>query len=531
MTCLDDEVVLRMLDGELAEPEWEAIEGHLDRCDRCRELVAAVLRPRTAGAVGPRTAGAVRRVVSDHGAGFAPLEEIPGRYLVEGVRGQGGQARVLLVFDQLLQREVALKELLSTPGAQPPEADGAESSRPPAGLEARFLREARTTGRLQHPTVVDVYEVGRRTDGTLYYTMPFLRGRTLAEALATCTRVSDRLALLPHFVDVCNGIAYAHSRGVLHRDLKPANIMLGEFGESVILDWGLAKPFSGPEQEQRPAPASPSAPASADDPVAATDAVARVAAARLGWSIERLGFSGSAETQAGASLGTPSYMSPEQAAGRLEAVDQRSDVWGLGAVLYEILTGQPPFGADTPEATVRQVLTQAVPPVRSRQPEAPPELAAVAEKALRKHPAERYQGAKEVADEVDAYLTGHRGRSPGHRSVDLARMLLSRHRVAAGAGALGLVVGLIALVVITLAYRREHVANQRARRSLDRALATREPDPGARFVHPLDDLWRLHPTPSPRLRRPEWHRGLSLEGFRLAAPRPLPAAVLPWTAP
>ena len=191
---------------------------------------------------------------------------------------------MLAVFDEHIGRDVALKELLRN-----------DTNR----VAMRFLREARVTGQLEHPNIVPVYEIGRRPDGALYYTMKLVKGLTLAAALKKCRSLSDRLALLPHFHDLCNAVAYAHHRGVIHRDLKPENVMVGEFGETVVLDWGVAKVRG-----------------TADLPAEGGEGM------------------DSGGTLAGTVLGTPAYMSPEQAGGEVENIDERSDVWGLGAVLF-----------------------------------------------------------------------------------------------------------------------------------------------------------------------------------------------------
>jgi serine/threonine-protein kinase len=148
--------------------------------------------------------------------------------------------RVLLVHDEYLGRSIALKELLPLSAPADP-SQKPSPMRQTASVVARFLQEARITGQLEHPSIVPVYELGRRHDGTLYYTMKLVKGKTLSQALRDCRSLQERLALLPNFVDLCQAIAYAHNRGVIHRDIKPGNVMVGQFGETVVLDWGLAK--------------------------------------------------------------------------------------------------------------------------------------------------------------------------------------------------------------------------------------------------------------------------------------------------
>jgi serine/threonine-protein kinase len=304
----------------------------------------------------------------------ATVDHVPGpaeRYTRTRLHATGGIGRVWLARDGDLGRDVALKEL------RPERADD------PA-FRARFLQEAQITGQLEHPGIVPVYELARRPDDRQpFYTMRFIRGRTLSEAAAAYHRKRaagepdplDLVGLLNAFVTVCNTVAYAHSRGVLHRDLKGENIVLGDFGEVVVLDWGLAKLQDRPDGE-------PGA------PVVALD--------------DGLG-SGSGGTVQGQALGTPAYMAPEQASGRPDLIDCRTDVHGLGAVLYEILTGRPPFTGPDTKAVLRRVCEEDPAPPRQLNPEAPPALEAVCLRALAKRPAGRYGSAVELAQEVQGW--------------------------------------------------------------------------------------------------------------------------------
>src|SRR5262245_13723505 len=219
-----------------------------------------------------------------------------GRYEVFEQVGQGGMGTVLRGRDPELDRELAIKTLRV-------------EHRASAGLARRFLEEARIGGQLQHPGVVPVHELGT-ADGLPYFTMKLVRGRTLAELLQERSSPADGLPrLLQVFEQVCQTVAYAHSRGILHRDLKPDNIMVGAFGEVQVMDWGLAKVLDRPGEEGTVHPASD---------------------VRL-------------QTQAGTVAGTPAYMAPEQARGEVGQLDARADVFGLGAILCAILTGRPPF--------------------------------------------------------------------------------------------------------------------------------------------------------------------------------------------
>lgn len=230
------------------------------------------------------------------------VPETPGRYKHISEHARGGMGRVLLVHDHHLNREVALKELLPATGnGKTPDAPSPVRVSVP--FMARFLQEAQITGQLEHPSIVPVYELGHRMDGTLYYTMKLVRGRTLSKAIKEAPAFNDRLKLIPHFLDLCQAIAYAHSRGIIHRDLKPANVMVGDFGETVVLDWGLAKAKNKLDVHA--------------DGLAETIRALNVA----GGPVEM------AKTSYGQAMGTPAYMPPEQARGDIHAIDERSDVY------------------------------------------------------------------------------------------------------------------------------------------------------------------------------------------------------------
>jgi serine/threonine protein kinase len=303
------------------------------------------------------------------------VEEMPSRYTYVNEYGRGGMGRVLLVHDEVLGRDLALKELLPNLVK-----DGKDNKLTPVRMAmpliARFLQEAKITGQLEHPSIVPVYELGHRKDGTLYYTMKLVRGKTLHKAIHECKNLEERLKLLPHFVDLCNAIAYAHKHGVIHRDIKPMNVMIGEFGETVVLDWGLAKIKNR----------------------------ADIHAAAMQETVKALNLGDDAlsgKTRHGDILGTPLYMPPEQAKGDLNAIDERSDIYSLGAVLYEILTGNPPFGEQNVMQTIYQVINETPKSIVSQERRCPPDLVQFCNKAMEKLPDNRYQKAKEFADAVE----------------------------------------------------------------------------------------------------------------------------------
>jgi PAS domain S-box-containing protein len=289
------------------------------------------------------------------------------RFVLTGLHATGGIGRVWRARDRQLDREVAIKELF-------PENAGN------AKIAARFIREAQLTGQLEHPGVVPVYELDRG-DGAnqAFYAMKFVRGRTLKSAVDAyhskrAQGGADSLefvALLSAFAAVCNTVAYAHSRGVMHRDLKGDNVTLGDFGEVIVLDWGLAKLLGQPEaNEADPSPVPPDYP---EDP---------------GLTVQ------------GEIVGTPAYMAPEQAEGRLDQIDHRTDIFGLGAILYEILAGRPPFTGSNTIDVVRKAIRGNPAPPRESWPEVPPGLEEICLKAIAKDPNQRYASAADLAHEV-----------------------------------------------------------------------------------------------------------------------------------
>jgi PAS domain S-box-containing protein len=317
------------------------------------------------------------------------------RYAFSSVHATGGIGRVWRAQDHQLDREVAVKELLPEKAAN-------------TKVAARFLREARLTGQLEHPGIVPVYELTCRQDTNQpFYTMRFLRGRTLSAAIdayhakrtAGDPEPPEFLSLLAAFVAVCNTVAYAHSRGVVHRDLKGDNVMLGDFGEVIVLDWGLAKLVDQPDREVTDV---------VDDPVEeARDA---------GLTVQ------------GEIVGTPAYMAPEQAQGRLEQIDQRTDVYGLGAMLYEILTGRPPFVGSTTVEVLRQAIRGNPRPPRELWPEVPPALEEACLKALATDPNQRYARAEELAQAVERWQDTQRRRAEHALRLQTEELLRSRER-------------------------------------------------------------------------------------------------------
>jgi serine/threonine protein kinase/tetratricopeptide (TPR) repeat protein len=366
------------------------------------------------------------------------------RYGMIRLAGEGGIGQVWLVRDGSMGRDVALKVL------RPDRSD--------AGYWGRFVREAQVTGQLEHPGIVPVYEVGHRPDDNQpFYTMRFVRGRTLKDAVAAYHERRKRgeagplelRELLGAFVQVCQAVGYAHSRGVLHRDLKPANVALGDYGEVMVLDWGLAKLL--PE---------PGASAGAEP----EGAESSTAPAPVAVDIEQ------EATQPGSVLGTPAYMAPEQAEGRLDLMDARMDVYGLGAILYHLLTGNAPFtGQDTPEV-LDQVRHN--PPQRPREVvgDTPLALEAVCLKALAKKREDRYPSAKALVEELRRWLADE----PVSAYRDPLTVRLTRwgrrHRTAVTTAAVLLLTMTMALVVGLVVVNAEKDRTAEARRKPQEAL-------------------------------------------------------------
>lgn len=460
--CPTSEVLCRLASASLPDDAAAAVLAHVEDCGYCRQIVDSLGQMVRGGTLGSEDQkvieSVVQKVTGDElretvigDSDEAEIDAAPpeghillssldsegsvDRYTLTRLHASGGMGRVWLARDASIGRDVALKELLPERSDHP-------------HVWARFLNEARVTGRLEHPGIVPVYEVSEQADTKPFYTMRFVKGQTLHDAAVRFqTQRAEETAslrlreLITSLVGVCNAVAYAHSRGVLHRDLKGRNIVLGDFGEVVVLDWGLASAFVAADSTEKTA--------------FETDA--------RGHSVD------------GQVVGTPRFMAPEQADADRAKLSPATDVYGLGAVLYEILTGGPPIDGDSSEEILQNVLTAPPQPPREKWAEVPRALNAICLKALSKRPADRYATPLEMADDLhrwmaDEAVTAYR--DPW--SSRLARWARN-HRTLVTSTAILLITAVTALTISTIAIAGEQaqtqLARERAERNLQRARA------------------------------------------------------------
>ncbi len=364
-----------------------------------------------------------------------------GRFRLLRHHARGGIGVVFVALDSELHREVALKQI------QPQHADDPTS-------RARFLIEAEVTGRLEHPGVVPVYGLGHSEQGRPFYAMRFVRGRSLKEAIESfhqadlqpgrdpAERTLALRQLLGRFIDVCQAIAYAHSRGVLHRDLKPANILLGPYGETLVVDWGLAKvvgrddPTPQPAAEMTLRPASPA---------------------------------GSSETMAGTAIGTPMYMSPEQADGRVAQIGPASDIYGLGGTLYTLVTGRPALENLDVEEILARVRRGEIAPPRQVNPRVPAALEAIILKAMALRPPDRYPSAHALAEDVERWLADEPVSVLREPLWERARRWMRRRRTTVAAIAATILASVVGLTAVLVVQTRANASLQSANRDLAKA--------------------------------------------------------------
>jgi formylglycine-generating enzyme required for sulfatase activity/serine/threonine protein kinase len=421
------------------------------------------------------------------------------RYIIEGEIARGGMGAVARAVDCDIRREVAVKYLLDQTNAS---------------KKLRFVDEAQITGQLEHPHIVPIHELGADADGRLYFTMKMVKGRSLAQVLDERRETSAGRGvaqytlsrLLTILVNVCHALAYAHARGVVHRDLKPANIMVGDFGEVYVMDWGLAKVVQeGPGIRHQASQlgtqrSGPGAKVVMEPAFARVAAFARAAPSQLDaatgdWAVtlgdsavlaasspERMSHDGVVTdrllqadmTQDGAILGTPVYMPPEQAKGRIDAIDRRSDIYALGAILYEILTLQPPVAKEggAPAILERVAKGDIIPPRRrvrqagSKQ-RIPAELEAMALKALARDPAQRYQTVALFRQDIERFLDGRSVSAKDDSTHEMLVKLIKRNKGLSAGVAVAFLLLVVSLAFISQAWLATNEAYADAQREQD----------------------------------------------------------------
>ncbi|HEV2961318.1 MAG TPA: bifunctional serine/threonine-protein kinase/formylglycine-generating enzyme family protein [Candidatus Angelobacter sp.] len=434
----------------------------------------------------------------------------PEKYEYLQALGAGGMGEVVRAWDRDLHRFVAVKRLRST-------ADSREAI-------LRFVKEAQITGKLEHPNIVPIHDLGIDSQGRIYFSLKLIEGESLKsiiekrktnQELAPGVRYKDvytPLRMIEISISVCQAIAYAHAKGVIHRDLKPDNIMLGRYGEVLVVDWGIAKVFDAgtPPEEQQTIP------------VTALNALSPEA------SME------------GSVAGTPAYMPPEQAQGRVLSIDSRSDVYALGAVIYHVIAGRPPYEGNSTLDVLKKVQTSPPKPLTTGTVgfhPVPRELKAICSKAMSREPEHRYATAEELRDDLQAYLE--------HRPVQACPMTpwqrfqkwFKRNRKQAQIGSIAALTAVLVLSSAYYGYREwrirglQHDAQQKLaafRQALPAAASARDSDPTPAYDRlnlVLLDLQRaldLAPnrTSTKRLLSDtyleQWRLAMSKENFALA---------------
>lgn len=421
--CPSEDALAVFVDGAASVAAQAALHAHVAACSRCAATLAAFARDFDDATLAARGEGEDATLAAGDAGGRGQAEgrarAREERYVFGKPFAAGGLGLVRRAEDRRLGRQVAVKELLL----------------PSPAAERRFLREAAITARLQHPAIVPIYDIGRHPTGEPFYCMKLVEGRTLAAAIAGCDGLLARLGLLEHVIAAADAVAYAHRRSVVHRDLKPDNILIGEIGETVVIDWGLAKDLTGALVDE-PEPGEATGPEEEAAPL----------------------------TRVGVVMGTLRYMPPEQAIGA--EVDARSDVFALGAVLFHVLAGQPPYADVHGPALLARVAEATPGDLRRLVPEAPTDLVAIAEKAMAAAPQRRYAGAAEFVEDLRRFRTGRLVGARDYSAGDVLRRWLARHRALVGVvGASLATLVVVATLAVQNIQRERDVAEEASRRA------------------------------------------------------------------
>lgn len=395
-------------------------------------------------------------------------DEPKARFTKISFLARGNLGEVFIAEDRELNRKVALKEI------SPRSADQRDSRR-------RFLIEGEVTGRLEHPGIVPVYGMGFGDDGRPYYAMRLIEGRSLQEVLGdfhtertertrlSGTRAVEFRQLLGRIIQVCEAIEFAHSRGILHRDIKPSNIMVGPFGETLVVDWGLAKSYEMLDPSTSITVDSVSGESLESN--SGSDKKGTASQSRTGTQeSDRVvpGLTPAAQTIAGSMVGTPAYMSPEQASGDLATVGPAADVYSLGATLYHFLTGQPPIEGKDLATVLHRVRTGKIIPPRRHWRAIPKSLEAICLKALAKDPDDRYSSARALAEDLQRFVADEPVRCHQAGLLERSMRWARQHQtlsVSLGAASLALVATLTVAFGIVSATNRKLVISESAERS------------------------------------------------------------------